>query len=757
MADYVIDGNGVMTITRYDRVLGGDNFISVEDKSKITKIIVPEGVEEIENSTFKWIKNLTSVELPNSLKIIGESAFSYCKKLENVKLGSGLKVIDEEAFADTKLKVIDLPDSVEKIGSFAFKKADLRSVKLPKSLKSLDSWVFINNKNLSKVELSDGLEDIDISAFSDCEDLREIVVPETVKHITEITMDSFDYDHMVLPMTAFMESRAMYNLRKRIKESKGNSGDFKCEFLLNGKVVKANEIKNMSSADGVTIYEYGENGDVLIIKNGGQPLMTNRKHVYRGTTKWNHLDEVSLRYANRILDWNTKYDVLPHKSVVVNMPKSDIELFYKNNNAKNWASIVKSCILTEDANRDTLFELAYALGVFSENGKESKDATDFMIESVIGNYDEFEIHSKFSGLGVYSTKYNTDFAKFFMTNFKKNPNFLIAYNPMTDDTFNFCPMVYREFNDIMKAFPNKKIITRQDNDRLTPELAISYFTERRYDNVASEAKDLAKMIGRYGYSQEDYKRIEEWFLTGLILEKTEKQALKANKDFMIDALSDLQGKMLERTGENIAGNVAVSEEPEIVECERLVDLNHFDKSKVITYELIEKSNAMGAVLGNMTNCCQVLNGAGESCLKYGMTEPNSGFVAFRNEEKLIGQAWVWYDEKEKTVCLDNIEVPTKMLEILRKDSVMQNQFIYCLIRLKNGVQTAMGKDKVNKVTIGLGYNDISKVLEQNFKMDNNAKTLTNYEGYTDAKSQFVITDKQQEKKVDKNVKEERQM
>lgn len=756
MASYVIDSNGVMTIIGNCKVVER-NFIKEEDKSEITKIILPEGVEEIENNTFQCLKNLSSVELPNSLKKIGASAFSYCKKLENVKFGSDLEVINEGVFAGTNLKIIDLPDSVEKIGLFAFKNANLRRVKLPKSLKVLDSWVFIGNKNLSKVELNEGLEKMDFCAFWECEDLREIVVPESVKHISEMTMDSFDYDHIVLPMTAFMESRPMYSLLKKIRENNSNSGNFRCEFLLNGKIINANDVKYMSSDGSVMVYEYGENGDAVIVKSGEPPLMINKKLVYKGATKWNHLEELRLRYANRILDWNTKYDVLPHKSVVVNMPKSDIDLFYKNNNAKNWASIVKSCTLTEDANKDSLFELAYALGVFSENGKESKDATDFIKENIIGNYDEFDIHSKFSGLGVYTTKYNPEFAKFFMTNFKKNPNFLITYNPMTDDTYNFCSLVYREFNDVLKAFPNKKIITRQDNDRLTPELAISYFTEKRYDDVASEAKDLAKMIGRYGYSQEDYKRIEEWFLTGLNIVKTEKQKLKASKDFMIDVLNDLQGKMQERNAENLVGNVAVNEEPEIVEVERLVDLNHFDKSKVITYELLEKSDAIGAVLGNMTNCCQVLNSAGESCLKYGMTEPNSGFVTFRIGDKLIGQAWVWYDEKEKTVCLDNIEVPTKMLEILRKDSVMQNQFIDCLIRLKNGVQTAMGKDKVNKVTIGLGYNDISKVLEQNFKVDRNAKTLTNYDGYTDAKNQFVITDKQQEKNVDKDVKNERQM
>ena len=45
---------------------------------------------------------------------------------------------------------------------------------------------------------------------------------------------------------------------------------------------------------------------------------------------------------------------------------------------------------------------------------------------------------------------------------------------------------------------------------------------------------------------------------------------------------------------------------------------------------------MCAVLGNIRNCCQVLGGAGESCVKYGMTRPNSRFITLNYKGKIIG-------------------------------------------------------------------------------------------------------------------------
>ena len=89
-------------------------------------------------------------------------------------------------------------------------------------------------------------------------------------------------------------------------------------------------------------------------------------------------------------------------------------------------------------------------------------------------------------------------------------------------------------------------------------------------------------------------------------------------------------------------------------------------------------------------------------MKHGMVDPNGGFVVFRKKGVIIGQAWVWYNEEKKKLCLDNIEIPNS-----RKKGVKRNigEFIEAIERLKNGIKAGMG-DKVELITMGNGYNDL---------------------------------------------------
>ena len=52
--------------------------------------------------------------------------------------------------------------------------------------------------------------------------------------------------------------------------------------------------------------------------------------------------------------------------------------------------------------------------------------------------------------------------------------------------------------------------------------------------------------------------------------------------------------------------------------------------------------------------------------------------------RILGQAYVWYDPETKTVCYDNIEIPTKILDELKKESIAsikayQYDFVFPLV------------------------------------------------------------------------------
>ena len=149
---------------------------------------------------------------------------------------------------------------------------------------------------------------------------------------------------------------------------------------------------------------------------------------------------------------------------------------------------------------------------------------------------------------------------------------------------------------------------------------------------------------------------------------------------------------------------------------------------------------MGAVLGNITNCCQVIDGSGEACLKYGMTMPNSCFLTFNYKDKIIGQSWVWYDEGSQTICLDNIEVPNRYCDEIKSNKMIQKSFTECLLRLENNFKKTMVNKgfEVKSVTVGKGCNDIGDLLEREFQVVQFPNSLEDYSGYNDSSIQYEI-------------------
>ncbi|MBR4725700.1 MAG: leucine-rich repeat domain-containing protein [Lachnospiraceae bacterium] len=95
----------------------------------LKKIVIPEGVEEIEEWAFDE-SGLEEVTLPSTLKKIGDYAFFKCS-LKEVNLNKGLAEIGREAFYQNQLSSVKLPDSIRKIGIYAFEGTGIEKITLP--------------------------------------------------------------------------------------------------------------------------------------------------------------------------------------------------------------------------------------------------------------------------------------------------------------------------------------------------------------------------------------------------------------------------------------------------------------------------------------------------------------------------------------------------------------------------------------------------------------------------------------------------
>lgn len=82
----------------------------------LKEIELPPQLEEVGYSSFYGCSGLTEITIPSSVKTIRSGAFEYCTSLESVTLSEGIGEIGTEAFEYTKLKSLNIPKSVKKLG-----------------------------------------------------------------------------------------------------------------------------------------------------------------------------------------------------------------------------------------------------------------------------------------------------------------------------------------------------------------------------------------------------------------------------------------------------------------------------------------------------------------------------------------------------------------------------------------------------------------------------------------------------------------
>ena len=141
--------------------------------SRITSIVIPEGVTNIGDRAFGWCDNLTSVTLPSTLETLGESAFASCNKLTSIvdKSGKFTKNVDG---------IVYTPDGTRMIAVLASASGEVR---IAKGVTEIPTFLFINNNRITGVVIPEGVTNIGNQAFGWCDSLTSVVIPEGVTRI----------------------------------------------------------------------------------------------------------------------------------------------------------------------------------------------------------------------------------------------------------------------------------------------------------------------------------------------------------------------------------------------------------------------------------------------------------------------------------------------------------------------------------------------------------------------------------------------
>ena len=170
----------------------GKSLVSAK-KSIEGSYAVKDDTEEIGDNAFWGCAFLRNVAVPNTVVRIGDEAFARCISLESVCIPASVEKMGKNPFVDLDSKVINNQSEAYVIDNKILYDADrtrlvscltdAAMVIVPKTVRVIGSLAFTRRAKLKKVQLPDGLERIGRDAFSDCDALEEVVIPASVKTI----------------------------------------------------------------------------------------------------------------------------------------------------------------------------------------------------------------------------------------------------------------------------------------------------------------------------------------------------------------------------------------------------------------------------------------------------------------------------------------------------------------------------------------------------------------------------------------------
>ena len=176
---YLLTTDGKLTISGSGKMADYSDRSSApwySERTKITSVVLTDGVTSIGYYAFYACIKLTSVTIPDSVSSIESFTFYGCSGLTSVTIPDGVSSIEAFTFYGCSgLTSVTIPDSVSSIGLGAFEGCSgLTSVTIPDGVSSIGSRAFFGCSGLTSVTIPDGVSSIREYAFENCTGLTTV-------------------------------------------------------------------------------------------------------------------------------------------------------------------------------------------------------------------------------------------------------------------------------------------------------------------------------------------------------------------------------------------------------------------------------------------------------------------------------------------------------------------------------------------------------------------------------------------------------
>ena len=161
--------------------------------SKISSVIISDGIEKIGMNAFMHCELLRSIEIPDSVSIIESQAFYDCKSLSSIELPNSIETINDGLFGEClSLESFDISNNVTAIGSSVFARAGIESIYIPDSVEDIGVACFDSCYNLKTVRLPENslFVELDFRMFCNCFSLETINIPRSVQTISDMSFNT---------------------------------------------------------------------------------------------------------------------------------------------------------------------------------------------------------------------------------------------------------------------------------------------------------------------------------------------------------------------------------------------------------------------------------------------------------------------------------------------------------------------------------------------------------------------------------------
>lgn len=171
--------------------------------SALTSLVLPQTVNRIGNTAFQGCSNLETINIPSGVKLIENDTFHGCEKLNDVTIPANVTLIGNSAFKACKtFRNIEIPKGVTKIGTNAFEDCtQLETVGIPSTATNIRNYAFRNCPQLKSFVFPSGTTQIQPGVLSGCKNLESVTIPEGVIKILGSAFYGCSLNSVQLPST----------------------------------------------------------------------------------------------------------------------------------------------------------------------------------------------------------------------------------------------------------------------------------------------------------------------------------------------------------------------------------------------------------------------------------------------------------------------------------------------------------------------------------------------------------------------------